>query len=217
MTWEIFYILIKEVSLAESQHPTLHWKNIWENYLSLFIYSFDKEIVYKHLHICLAINKKLYSLNLINSNKCNRCTADREQTSLHLFYECVNIQALFMWLLRTIFYISDFTPTSNIKFIYFDNKYRNRQQKNMCNIFISAYILTVWKTRKENLRIGILKNMIINKCMGTIDTMKHMPNISLEAALGNYITKIDSQILLRILKKFVFLCVIWYSISIFYQ
>ena len=191
-------MLIKEDSLAESQYPTLNWKNIWENYLSLFIYSFDKEILYKHLHICLATNKKLFSMNLINSNKCNRCSADMEQTSLHLFYECENIKIFFMWLLRTMFYMSDFNPTSNIKLIYFDNKYRNRQQKNICNIFIAAYILTVWKTRKENLRIGILKMMIINKCITTIDTMKHMPNISVETELGNYITKLDSRILLGI-------------------
>ena len=68
----------------------------------------------------------------------------------------------------------------------------------MCNTFISAYILTVWKTRKENLRIGILKTMIINKCITTIDIMKHMPNISVETELGNYITKLDSRILLGI-------------------
>ena len=51
-------LLTKEESLAESQYPTLDWQNIWGNYMSLYIYSFDREIVYKHLHFCLATNKK---------------------------------------------------------------------------------------------------------------------------------------------------------------
>ena len=51
-------LLTKEESLAESQYPTLDWQNIWGNYMSLYIYSFDREIVYKHPHFCLATNKK---------------------------------------------------------------------------------------------------------------------------------------------------------------
>lgn len=43
-------------------------------------------------------------MDVINSNGCNRCTADRKQTSLHIFYECENIQLLFMWLLRVTIY-----------------------------------------------------------------------------------------------------------------
>ena len=81
-------MLTKEESLVEYQYPTLNWKNIWKNYMSLFIYSFDKEIIYKHLHVCLATNKKLYTMDIINSDKCNKCTADKEQTPLHIFYEC---------------------------------------------------------------------------------------------------------------------------------
>ena len=137
-------------------------------------------------------------MNLINSDRCNKCTADREQTPLHIFYECENIQTLFMWLIRVFFYITDFKPVSNIKFIYFDNKYRDRQQKDMCNIFISAYILTVWKMRKENLRIAILKSMIVNKVLGTINTIKYIPKTSVESVLGNYISKVESEVLLRL-------------------
>ena len=122
-------MLIKEESLVESQYPTLNWKNIWGNYISLFIYSFDKEIIYKHLHVCLATNRKLFTMNLINSSKCTNCEADREQTPLHIFYECESIQPLFMWLIRMIFQLTKFKPDSNIKCIYFDNKYRNQEQK----------------------------------------------------------------------------------------
>ena len=136
-------MLIKEESLAESQYPTPNWLNIWNNYLGLPIYSLDKEIVYKHLHMCLATNKKLFMMNLTDTSKCNKCTTDRDQTPLHIFYECETVKAMFTWLLRILHYVSNFQPMSNIKLIYFDNKYRNGQQKNMCNLFISAYILTL--------------------------------------------------------------------------
>ena len=68
----------------------------------------------------------------------------------------------------------------------------------MVDIFISAYILTVWKMRKENLRIGILKNMIISKSLRIIDIMKYMPKMSVESIIGNYISKVNSEVLLRI-------------------
>ena len=127
-------LLPKEDSLVESQYPTLDWQNIWRNYENLYVYSFDKEIIYKHLHVCLATNKKLFTMGLINSSKCNNCTVDREQTPIHIFYECESVKLLFMWLIKMLFYITNFKPVSNIRFIYYDNKYRNRQQQNICNI-----------------------------------------------------------------------------------
>ena len=137
-------------------------------------------------------------MNLINSSKCNNCTVDREQTPLHIFYECENIQLLFMWLIKVLFYITNFKPVSNIKFIYYDNKYRNRRQQNICNIFISAYILTIWKTRKENLRIGIIKKMIINKSQDIINIIKYISKTHIDIVLGNYLDKIEPELLLRL-------------------
>ena len=135
-------------------------------------------------------------MNLINSSKCNNCTVDREQTPLHIFYECENIQLLFMWLIKVLFYITNFKPVSNIKFIYYDNKYRNRRQQNICNIFISVYILTIWKTRKENLRIGIIKKMIINKSQDIINIIKYTSKTYIDIVLGDYLAKIEPEILL---------------------
>ena len=189
-------MLIKEESLAASQYPTLNWQNIWDNYLSLFIYPFEKEIIYKHLHMCLATNKKLFVMNLIDTSKCNKCTTERDQTPLHMLYECEYVKAIFMWLLRVLHYVSNFKPMSNIKFIYFDNTYRNRQQRNICNLFISAYILTIWKTRKENLRIAILKNMVINKVLEIINIIKYMPNHISEEDLGYNLNNIEPSDLL---------------------
>ena len=58
-------MLPKEESLVEYLYPIFNWKNIWKNYMSLFIYSIDKEIMYKYRHICHATNKNLYTMKLI--------------------------------------------------------------------------------------------------------------------------------------------------------
>ena len=51
-----------------------------------------------------------------------------------------------MLLLRVVLYISDFKPQANSKSVYFDNKYISHDQKNIWNILLSAYVITVWKT-----------------------------------------------------------------------
>ena len=35
-------LIPKEKTLAELQYPTLNWQNVWGNYMSLFMYSYDK-------------------------------------------------------------------------------------------------------------------------------------------------------------------------------
>ena len=102
-----------------------------------------------------------------------------------------------MWLIKVLFYITNFKPVSNIKFIYY-NKYRNRQQQNICNILISAYILTIWKTRKENLRIARLKKMIINKSQDIINIIKFISKTHIDIVLGNYLDKFEPDLLLRL-------------------
>ena len=97
-----------------------------------------------------------------------------------------------------LFYITNFKPVSNIRFIYYDNKYRNRQQQNICNILISTYILTVWKTRKENLRIAIVKKMIINKSQDIINIIKYISKTHIDKVLGNYLDKFEPELLLRL-------------------
>ena len=191
-------MLTKVESLAEIQYPTFNWKNIWGNYMNLFIYSYDKEIIYKHLNMCLATNQRLFSMNLINSSSCNKCITHREQTPLHMLYECPYIKDLFTWLLQVLYLRADFRPSSNIKCIYFDNRFSTSEQKNICNLFISSYILIVWKTRKENLRVAILKKMIVEKVIETIYVIDHIPNKDKEKLFGTYLDRINAQELANI-------------------
>ena len=102
-----------------------------------------------------------------------------------------------MLLLRVVLYISDFKPQADLKIIYFDNKYISHDQKNICNRLLSAYVITVWKTRKENLRIAILKNMIVNKSQEMIEIIKHKSNQTTDNVLGNHLSKIEPRVLLE--------------------
>ena len=72
-------------------------------------------------------------------------------------------KASVLWVLKCLLNLGNFKPSSNIRFLYFDNSYNNSSQKNICNIFIYIYIITIWRKRKENLRIGNLKRLIIRK------------------------------------------------------
>lgn len=148
--------------------------------------------------MCLAINNRSFLMNLISSRLCDKCTDAIEQTPLHMFYQCKSVKDTFNWLLRVLLYVCDFKPTSNIIFLYFDNIFFNRKQQNVCNMFISFNILTIWKTRKENLRIALVKNMIIKKKLYAIRNIEHSPNHSVENLIGEYLVKIDSVSLLSI-------------------
>ena len=73
-------MIIKEETLVEFKYPTINWNN-----------------------------QKLFMMKLLNSNKCNKCTSDKEQTLIHIFYEWHEIKSIYMCLLRVLLYVSDFT------------------------------------------------------------------------------------------------------------
>ena len=127
-------MFIKEKSLAEIQYPTFNWPNIWKKHSNVFIFSHDKEVIYKHLHRCLSTNNRLFMLNLTDSNKWKKCTVDREETPLHMLNECNYVKPFFMWVLRCLLNICNFRPSSNIRFIHFDNLFNSHIQKSICNI-----------------------------------------------------------------------------------
>ena len=64
-------------------------------------------------------------------------------------------------------------------------------------MFVYCYIATIWRTRKENLRIAILKNMILKKVMQNFDTIKQMPNHTLEKLFGRG-SQLDLDLLLNL-------------------
>ena len=55
------------------------------------------------------------------------------------------------------------------------------------------YISTVWRTRKENLRIGILKKYFIKRVMENIEIRKHMAKQNLEKIYGQYLNRLSYE------------------------
>ena len=82
--------------------------------------------------------------------------------------------------LRFILNIYNFKPTSHIRFLYFDTTYENCYQKTVCNMFLYIYILTIWRNRKENLRIGILKSIITKKIVDHLNFIKVLQKSKLD-------------------------------------
>ena len=176
-------MLPKENTYGEEHYPTFNWKKIWNNFVSIIYIPYEKEIIYKHLHFCLATNQRLATMSRSATSLCNNCTNNSDQTPLHMFYHCESINPLFQWLLRILLNVCNFKPNSNIRFLYFDSSYENPFQRTVCNVFLYVYILTIWKTRKENLRIGILKSLIIKRVSDYFDFVKFLPNNNLENVL----------------------------------
>ena len=149
------------------------------------------------MHLCLATNKRLAMMGRTNTSLCNKCADNLEETPLHMFYHCQCIRPLFLWLLRILFNICNYKPTSNIRFLYFDVIYESSLQMTICNTFLYIYILTLWKNRKENLRIGILKTMIVKSISEHFNFIKLLPNIKLDEVFQE-ISRLDMDNLINI-------------------
>ena len=59
-------------------------------------------------------------------------------------------------------------------------------------MFLSMYISTVWRTRKENLRIGIFEKYFIKRVMENIELWK-IARQNLEKIYGQYINRLSYE------------------------
>ena len=186
-------ILPKEQPLVENLYAHFKWKNIWNNFCEIKTNPFDKDIIFKHLHVSLATRSRLAMFNIANDNLCNLCHEEKEQTDLHIFYECIYIIPFYQWFLNVLVQVCDFKPMSNIRFLYFDSFYRDVYQKRICNLLLTAYIITVWRTRKENLRIGKLKTLLINRVIENLKIKKEISGKTREEIYGQYFTRLTDD------------------------
>ena len=186
-------MLPKEQPLVENLYPQFNWKKIWKNFCEIRTNPFDKDIIYKHLHTSLATRSRLAMFNIANNNLCNLCNEGKEQTDLHIFYECSYIFPFYQWLLNILIQLCNFKPGSNIRFLYYDSFHLNMYQKRICILFLTVYIVTVWKTRKENLRIGKLKNLFIKRVIDDIRIEKEISGKSREEIYGEYFIRLTDE------------------------
>ena len=137
--------------------------------------------------------------NIASSNQCNLCRDSREQTALHMLYECTYILPFYQWFLNILMQICSFNPSSNIRFLYFDSFYQDLYQRRICNVFLVVYICTVWRTRKENLRLGNLQKMLIRTVKVNIDILGKIMRKSLVELFGPYWVKMTYEELDKLL------------------
>ena len=107
-----------------------------------------------------------------------------------MLYECKYIKPVLLWILKCLLNVCNFKPSSNIRCVYFDNAYSNHSQRTICNTIIYIYIITIWRTRKENLRIGDLKLKILQKLEDYLNFIKLMPGRKFEK-LSDELSVID--------------------------
>ena len=175
---------------VEKKYPLFDWKLIWYNFHSSHINIYEKDIVYKHLHDVLALKKRLYVLNLSESNLCDIC--DMEENAVHLFYSCRKVRSTFDWLLGFIDSICHFKPVSNIKFIYFDFKIEEMRCKNICIMLLYSYLTAVWSCRANNqLTSGQIKEVVKKKFMNVKRDLILTHGNNINKYFGNYLEKID--------------------------
>ena len=94
--------------------------------------------------------------------------------------------------------LCNFKPDSNIRFLYFDSTYIDIYQRRVCNLFLAVYISIVWRKRKENLRIGVLKSLLIRKAHEIMDIRRQVLNKSLEEIYGQYSTRLTFDELIKL-------------------
>ena len=61
------------------------------------------------------------------------------------------------------------------------------------SFILTAYIITVWRTRKENLRIGKLKTLFVNRVMENIKIRKEISGKTREEIYGQYFTRLTDD------------------------
>ena len=87
--------LKKDALTVEVKYPLFNWETIWHNYYTGKIGTYQKEFLYKHLHDVLTVNKRLYTLRLVDSPLCNVC--GEEESAVHIFYFCKKVKQVFIW------------------------------------------------------------------------------------------------------------------------
>ena len=115
------------------------------------------------------------------------------KTALHMLYECKYIANFYQWFINILIKICNFKPLSNIRFLYLDSFYLDLYQKRICNLFLAVYISTVWRTRKENLRIGKLKIIFKKKAINDIRIRKEILGKTREEIFGHYFIRLTDE------------------------
>ena len=164
----------------EAMYPNYSWNNIWKTINFKYIAINDRPILYKYCHEILTTNKRLYQIRIRDNPLCDIC--DMEESNIHKFYFCPQVQDCLLWLKKVIYYLCGLNCNSLLKILSFDFPNIENRNKNTLCIIISNYIACTWYNR-ENLV------MLTNKLKAK---MIFDQKIKLEI-LGNKANKVFSE------------------------
>ena len=145
---DIYEILVPQCQPnIEMLYPNYNWNDIWRNLNFKYMYVTDRNIMFKYLHEILPTNKRLNQIRIRDSPLCEFCNV--EDSNIHRFYYCCQIQECIIWLKKLIFYVCGIQIDSLLKIMSLNiPKIEIRNRNSLC-IIITCYITTVWYHRED--------------------------------------------------------------------
>ena len=163
----IYSLILPNITArVELLYPLYDWNNIWTILSFRFLNIYDRPIIFKYLHEILPTNKRLYEIRLRRNNSlCELCNI--EDSNIHRFYYCMDVQECLSWIRKVIFYLCGMNIGSLLKILSLDLPKVNVKVKNTLCIIICSYITAVWFNRDkkeyllENLKAKIIRDQKI--------------------------------------------------------
>ena len=154
-------MLPNTMARIETLYPLNDWDNIWKNLSFKYVRVYDRPIIFKYLHEIMANNKRLWEIKRRNDPLCDSCQI--EDSNIHRFYYCQNVQESLSWLKRLIFYFCGMNIDSMLNILLLDLPKVNIKVRNTLCITIISYIANTWFNRdKQGQLINSLKIKIVH-------------------------------------------------------
>ena len=144
--------LPKKPSRVEIRYPNYNWIKIWKCLHLKYINIMDRNITYKFLHEILPTNKNLKQMRINQDAKCKYCP--EEDSHLHKFLYCPNIQESIQWLTGFIEDICSIKVHNLLNFVMLDFPYINKRMVNTLSVIMCSYLSCIWLNRDDMDYIG---------------------------------------------------------------
>ena len=138
----------KAIPTIEEKCPLFQWVNIWQNINSKHIAVSDRNIVYRFIHDALPSKRKLHQIGIINNPICFECNV--EETTIHTVYLCKRNYHIVAWFKRVIKQLCAIESPQMLELVHYDIKLSNKNDKNVCIMVITTFIVEMWMNRDHN-------------------------------------------------------------------
>ena len=136
---DIYEILVPQVKPdIEDLYHIYDWKNIWMHLNFRYMNLYDRNIMFKYIYEILPTNKRLAQIKRGESRSPNCEVCNVEESNVHKFLYCSQVQECIRWMRKLIFYISGVNFESMLKVMMLDiPKIEERNVNSLCLIISS--------------------------------------------------------------------------------